>query len=71
MKIGILGAGGIGQAFALHAVEAGFEVVLSNSRSADTLSEVVDRLGPRASRRTAAGTRWSSNESESDKTELR
>ena len=30
------------------AVDAGFDVVLSNSRGPETLLELVDRLGPRA-----------------------
>lgn len=46
--IGIIGAGGIGQAFAGHVVKAGYEVILSNSRGPDSLSEVVSRLGPLA-----------------------
>ena len=53
MHIGIIGAGGIGQAFAAQAVRAGYEVILSNSRGPGSLTEVVSRLGPRA----RAGTR--------------
>ena len=53
MKIGIIGAGGIGQAFAAHMVKAGHEVLLSNRRGPDSLREAVTRLGPRA----AAATR--------------
>jgi predicted dinucleotide-binding enzyme len=53
MKIGIIGAGGIGQAFAEHVAKAGYEVIVSNSRGPDTLAAVVSRLGPRAK----AGTR--------------
>jgi predicted dinucleotide-binding enzyme len=53
MPIGIIGAGGIGQAFAHHMVAAGYDVLLSNSRGPDSLAEVVAELGPRA----AAGTR--------------
>lgn len=53
MHIGIIGAGGIGQAFATQAVKAGYEVILSNSRGPGSLAEVVSRLGPRA----RAGTR--------------
>jgi predicted dinucleotide-binding enzyme len=48
MRIGIIGAGGIGQAFAGHMIKAGHEVLLSNSRGPDSLKEVVSRLGPRA-----------------------
>lgn len=49
MRIGIIGAGGIGQAFAGHMVKAGYEVLLSNSRGPDSLKEVVNQLGPLAS----------------------
>lgn len=45
MKIGIIGSGGIGQAFAKHAVKAGYEVIISNSRGADSLNEIVKQLG--------------------------
>jgi predicted dinucleotide-binding enzyme len=47
-RIGIIGAGGIGQAFAGHMVKAGYEVLLSNSRGPDSLKAAVDQLGPRA-----------------------
>jgi predicted dinucleotide-binding enzyme len=53
MHIGILGAGGIGQAFAMQAIRAGYDVILSNSRGPGSLAAVVSRLGPRA----RAGTR--------------
>ena len=53
MKIGIIGAGGIGQAFAGQLVKAGYEVVVSNSRGPESLAGLVDALGPRAK----AGTR--------------
>lgn len=53
MKIGIIGAGGIGQAFAGHAVSAGYDTILSNSRGPESLAAVVSELGPRAK----AGTR--------------
>jgi 8-hydroxy-5-deazaflavin:NADPH oxidoreductase len=48
MRIGIIGAGGIGQAFAAHMVKAGHEVLLSNSRGPDSLKATVEQLGPRA-----------------------
>jgi hypothetical protein len=53
MNIGIIGAGGIGQAFAAQVVRAGHEVTLSNSRGPASLAPVVSRLGPSA----RAGTR--------------
>lgn len=48
MNIGIIGAGGIGQAFATHAAKAGFEVLVSNSRDPQTLSSFVRDLGRKA-----------------------
>ena len=48
MNIGIIGAGGIGQAFASHAVQAGYEVILSNSRGPESLAAVAAGLGLRA-----------------------
>jgi predicted dinucleotide-binding enzyme len=53
MNIGIIGAGGIGSAFALQAAKAGHNIIVSNSRGPDSLSELVSRLG----RRAKAGTR--------------
>jgi len=53
MKIGVIGAGGIGQAFASQVAKAGYEVIVSNSRGPESLAEVVSQLGPRA----RAGTR--------------
>jgi hypothetical protein len=53
MTIGIIGAGGIGQALAHQMTRAGYDVVLSNSRGPGSLADVVKQLGPRAT----AGTR--------------
>jgi 8-hydroxy-5-deazaflavin:NADPH oxidoreductase len=53
MTIGIIGAGGIGQAFAGHMAKAGYKVIVSNSRGPESLTEVVSQLGPHAK----AGTR--------------
>ena len=53
MKIGIIGAGGIGQAFAGQVAKAGYEVIVSNSRGPESLADVVRQLGSRAK----AGTR--------------
>lgn len=38
MKIGVIGAGGIGRAFAQAAAAAGYEVMISNSRGPETLA---------------------------------
>ena len=46
--IGLIGSGNIGSTVARLAVEAGHDVVLSNSRGPSTLSDLVGRLGPRA-----------------------
>jgi 8-hydroxy-5-deazaflavin:NADPH oxidoreductase len=53
MTVGILGAGGIGQAFAGHVAKAGLDVILSNRRGPESLAAVTKQLGPRA----RAGTR--------------
>jgi len=53
MKIGVIGAGGIGQAFAAHAAKAGYEVILSNNRGPESLATAARDMGPNAS----AGTR--------------
>jgi len=60
MRIGIVGAGGIGQAFAAHMVKAGHEVLLSNSRGPESLRDAANRLGPRAT----AGTRQEAAQAE-------
>jgi 8-hydroxy-5-deazaflavin:NADPH oxidoreductase len=46
--IGLIGSGNIGSTVARLAVDAGDDVVLSNSRGPETLSDVVESLGPRA-----------------------
>jgi predicted dinucleotide-binding enzyme len=46
--IGFIGAGNIGQAVARLAVDHGYDVVLSNSRGPETLTDVVAALGDRA-----------------------
>jgi len=48
MKIGIIGAGAIGQAVAKQVVTAGHEALLSNSRGPDSLRDIVRELGNRA-----------------------
>jgi predicted dinucleotide-binding enzyme len=51
--IGLIGAGNIGSTIARLAVAAGHEVVLSNSRGPQTLTDLVDELGDRARAGTA------------------
>ncbi|MGW0830353.1 NADPH-dependent F420 reductase [Streptomyces prunicolor] len=46
--LGLIGSGNIGGTLARLAVDAGLDVVLSNSRGPQTLSGLVDELGPRA-----------------------
>ncbi|KRF10400.1 NADPH-dependent F420 reductase [Nocardioides sp. Soil796] len=52
--IGLIGSGNIGSTVARLAVAAGYDVVLSNSRGPETLTDLVDSLGPRARAATAA-----------------
>ena len=52
MRIGIIGAGEVAQSFARKAVDAGHNVVFSNSRGPESLAPLVAKFGPLA----AAGT---------------
>jgi predicted dinucleotide-binding enzyme len=52
--IGIVGSGNIGSSVARAALKHGHEVVVSNSRGPETLSELVAELGPGARAATAA-----------------
>ena len=45
MKIGVIGSGNIGKAFAGHFVSGGHDVVLSHSRGPESLRDVVEQLG--------------------------
>ena len=54
--IGFIGSGNIGQAVARRAIAVGHSVVMSNSRSPETLARVVAALGPRARAATATAT---------------
>src|SRR5690606_30586853 len=45
MKIGIIGAGGIGRAFAQQVADAGYEVIIRNSSGPETLQEFVQTRG--------------------------
>ncbi|WP_375490358.1 NADPH-dependent F420 reductase [uncultured Jatrophihabitans sp.] len=51
--IGFIGSGNIGGTVAKLAVDAGYDVVLSNSRGPQTLVDIVDQLGARARAATA------------------
>ncbi|MEH1168415.1 NADPH-dependent F420 reductase [Micromonospora sp. CPCC 205539] len=51
--VGLIGSGNIGGTVARLAVDAGYDVVLSNSRGPETLTDLVDELGKRASAGTA------------------
>ncbi|MBP3038001.1 NADPH-dependent F420 reductase [Bacillaceae bacterium Marseille-Q3522] len=48
MKIGFIGSGHIGKAVAASAIQAGYSVVMSNSRGPETLEGLVKKLGPQA-----------------------
>lgn len=48
MDLGILGAGGIGRAFARQAARAGHSVLLGNRRGPASLADLARELGPRA-----------------------
>jgi predicted dinucleotide-binding enzyme len=48
MKFGFIGAGEVAQIYANHFVRHGHEVVLSNSRGPDSLTELVRSIGPNA-----------------------
>jgi 8-hydroxy-5-deazaflavin:NADPH oxidoreductase len=52
--LGVIGSGRIGSTVARLAVDAGHDVVLSNSRGPETLAELVAELGPRARAATGA-----------------
>jgi 8-hydroxy-5-deazaflavin:NADPH oxidoreductase len=56
MRIGLIGVGNIGGTLARHFVRVGHEVVLSNSRGPESLSELTAELGGRAQAATAADT---------------
>ena len=52
--IGFIGSGNIGSTVAQLAVDAGYDVVVSNSRGPETLGDLVAKLGPKARAATAA-----------------
>jgi predicted dinucleotide-binding enzyme len=52
--IGIIGSGNIGSVLARLAVDAGYDVVIANSRGPESLTDLVGELGPRARAATTA-----------------
>jgi predicted dinucleotide-binding enzyme len=53
--IGIIGAGEVGSQIARAAIRNGYEIVIANSRGPETLTDLIDELGPSARAATAAG----------------
>ena len=53
--IGILGSGHVGSSLARAAIAHGYDVVISNLQGPDTLTGLVQDLGPQARAATAAG----------------
>ena len=52
--LGIIGAGHIGSNVARAAIAAGYDVVISNSRGPETLTDLIAELGPKARAATAS-----------------
>ena len=52
--LGLIGSGQIGSTVARLAVDAGFDVVLSNSRGPETLADLAEELGPQCSAATGS-----------------
>ena len=51
--LGLIGSGNIGSTVARQAVDAGYDVALSNSRGPETLADLVAELGSHARATTA------------------
>ena len=47
-RLGIIGSGSIGAGIARLAVAADYDVVIANSRGPESLTDLIDELGPRA-----------------------
>ena len=60
MRIGFIGAGNVTKTFGRHLIEAGHEIIVSNSRGPETLAGLVADLGPGAT----AGTKAQAAESD-------
>jgi predicted dinucleotide-binding enzyme len=58
MRIGFIGAGTLTKTFGRHLINAGHEIIVSNSRGPETLAGLVADLGPRAT----AGTKTQATE---------
>ncbi len=54
MNIGIIGSGAIGGTAARHFTDAGHEITISNSRGPESLTDLVEELGPNAQAGTPA-----------------
>ena len=48
MRVGFIGAGTLTKTFGRHLMNAGHEILVSNSRGPETLAEIVGNLGPGA-----------------------
>lgn len=48
MRVGFIGAGNVGRTIARHLINAGHQVVMSNSRGPEWLRGLVEELGPSA-----------------------
>jgi len=60
MRVGLIGAGTVTKTFGRHLINAGHEIVVSNSRGPETLTGLAAELGPRAT----AGTKTQAAESD-------
>jgi predicted dinucleotide-binding enzyme len=60
MRIGFIGAGRLTKTFGRHLIDAGHEIIVSNSRGPETLAGLVADLGPNAT----AGTKKQASESD-------
>ena len=60
MRIGFIGAGRLTKTFGRHLINAGHEIIVSNSRGPETLVGLVANLGPNAT----AGTKKQASESD-------
>ena len=51
--IAVIGAGRIGRNFSMAAIANGYEIVIANNSGPETIADLVEELGPRASAATA------------------